>query len=164
MSNETSIIEQVLVLGMLLALACTLLYGFVKSLNRNAQLRKIKELNKNVSVFIREVPFTKIDNVSGEVKAFTSYSPHYKRPVCGDKGQEIEFVDECIISDFPRKTNYQDREQVNTLLVFWKRKHEAEAKKEYVEHPVVTFHSTAVKKMYWEQVRKTQAEKDTSIF
>jgi hypothetical protein len=155
--------EMIIVFSIFAILIGLSFYGFVASINRSAQLRQIALLEQNVITFIREFHFTEIDEVTNEVVHCISYQPHYKRPVCGT-GRNVEFVDESCMHDFPRGVDWRDLEQVNTLLVFWKREHDAKAKKEFIDHPMRTFGSEEEKKLYWEQVRGRQAERDLSIF
>ena len=164
-------VEMCVTLGLLSAGAAFCMYCFVGIMNRRVQLRKIGEINKDIQVFIREVPFVDVDEETGAIDQYISFAPHYKRPVCGDKGQEIVFIDECIISDFPEETNYQNHEQVNTLLLFWKRKHDAQTKNEHVGHPVHLFNTEEEKKHFWEHqklyvdpIRKERMNRELNIF
>jgi hypothetical protein len=145
------------------AIAVTLGCCLAGSYNRRIQLRKIKEYNKNVDVFIREVPQVQIGE-NKEVIQYITYSPHYKRAVCADSGQEIEFINECIICDFPADTDYANHQQVNTLLVFWKRQYDIKYSKTFTDHPLRLFTSEKERDLFWMTTKLENAKRDLSIF
>ena len=161
--NEIDQIEFIVSMVLLAGVAALLLYCWVGMMNRRVQLCKIREYNKDVKVFIREVPQVSIGEVTQDVTQYITYSPHYKRAVCADSGNDIEFVNECIICDFPSDTDYTNLEQVNTLLLFWKKQNDAKYSKKYIDHDLYRFRSEEDKEGFWKQYRKEQQSRDLSL-
>lgn len=152
--EQINLVVMILVAGVL---ASVVLLAYIAAANQQAQFNKINEINKNIEVFIREVPNVDVDEETGEIDEYICYQPFCKRPICGRKTKEVEFEDECIMYDFPDGTDYSNHEQVNALLIFWKMKHDLEASKNLVVHPVYVFKTEQEKTEFWEnqKIRNT---------
>lgn len=151
MTNFGEMIAVAVPVLVLIAAIALLIWAYISMRFQRVQLDKIKEINKNIEVFIREESNAIIDNKTFAVVTQILYKPYYKRPVPG-KLREIEFIDTIIneFEHFPSTADFTNLRQINALLNHWKIKRDAEHSGKFIDHPVLVFNNEYQERLYWE--------------